>query len=142
MEPKPKQSEKPADLSKLESAQDLAVQRFGQAEGLAIVQKSTLELSKFYASRFELDGDDPEVMLITTALAFARHKEFMLIREIEHDLYNRVLTSDQGLSYGQILFNATRTGAHKEVHREIDRLHSRASSYMKELRELARETKR
>jgi len=143
VEPKQHQSESSPDpaLSKLDSAEDLAVQRFGSDEGLAIVSKNTLELSSFYAQRYELDADDPEVMLVSTALAFARHKEFMLIKEIEHDLYSRVITNDQGLTYGQILFNTTRTGAYREVHREIDRLHSRAHGYLRELRELAREAK-
>jgi len=142
VEPKQKQSEKAAELSKLASAEDLALQRFGSVEGLAIVSKNTLELSRFYADRFNLDPEDPEVMLICTALAFARHKEFTLLQEIEHDLFNRVITSEQGHTYGQILFNTTRTGAFKEVHREIDRLHGRSASYMRELRDLARESRR
>lgn len=128
-----------ADLNKLDSIEDMAVARFGSVEGLAIVQKTTLELAKFYSERYELDPSDPEVMLNSTALAFARHKEFTLLREIECDLFERVTTNPDGASYGQILFNVTRTGAYRDVYREVDRLHSRATAYLKELRELARE---
>lgn len=142
MQPKPKQSEQSEpEFSRLQTIEEMAVQRFGSTEGLAIVQKTTLELSRFYAERYKLDPSDPEVMLNTTALAFARHKEFMLLREVECDLFHRVTTSTDGLSYGQILFNVTRTGAYRDVYREIDRLHSRGGTYLKELRELAKEAR-
>mgnify|MGYP006928226257 CR=1 FL=1 len=131
-----------APLEKLESVEDMAVARFGSIEGLAIVQKTTLDLAKFYAQRYKLDADDPEVMLNTTALAFARHKEFTLLREIEYDLFKRVATSVDSANYGQVLFNVTRTGAYRDVYREVDRLHSRASNYLKELRELTKEARR
>ena len=134
------QSESP-EFNRLESIEDMAMARFGSVEGLAIVQKTTLDLARFYAERYSLDANDPEVMLNTTALAFARHKEFCLLREVECDLFKRVASSPEGLSYGQVLFNVTRTGAYRDVYREIDRLHSRASTYLKELRELAREKK-
>lgn len=140
MQAKPRQSEtsKP-EFNRLESIEEMAVQRFGSVEGLAIVQKTTLELSHFYAERYGLNSADPEVTLTTTALAFARHKEFTLLREVECDLFHRVTTSPDGQSYGQVLFNVTRTGAYRDVYREIDRLHGRAAVYLKELRELARE---
>lgn len=141
METAPKLDNKP-EFNRLQSAEDLAIQRFGPTEGLAIVQKTTLELSQYYAERYELDPKDPEVTLNATALAFARHKEFTLLREVERDLYNRVVTSDQDLSYGEVLFNVTRTGAYRDVYREIDRLHGRGATYLKELRELAAEQRR
>lgn len=128
-------------LEKLDSIEDMAVARFGSIEGLALVQKTTLELAKFYAEQFELDASDPEVMLNTTALAFARHKEFTLLREIEIDLFERVTTNPDGATYGQVLFNTTRTGAYRDVYREIDRLHARAAGYLKELRELSRDAR-
>jgi hypothetical protein len=128
-------------LEKLDSIEDMAVARFGSIEGLAIVKNTTLELAQFYAERFKLDATDPEVMLNTTALAFARHKEFCLLREIECDLFERVTTNPNGHSYGQVLFNTTRTGAYRDVYREVDRLHSRASGYLKELRELAKDAR-
>lgn len=106
---------------------------------LAIVQKTTLELSAYYATKYGLDSADPEVTLTTTALAFARHKEFTLLREVEYDLFNRVVVNTENQSYGQVLFNATRTGAYRDVYREIDRLHGRAATYLKELRTLASE---
>jgi hypothetical protein len=127
------------EFNRLESVEEMAVQRFGSVEGLAIVQKTTLELSSFYAERYGLDINDPDVTLNTAALAFARHKEFTLLREVERDLFNRVVVSPEGLSYGQILFNVTRTGAYRDVYREIDRLHGRGANYLKELRELAKE---
>lgn len=126
-------------FNRLESVEEMAAQRFGSVEGLAIVQKTTLELSRFYADRYSLDSTDPEVTLNATALAFARHKEFTLLREVECDLFNRVVTADKTLTYGQALFNATRVGAYRDVYREIDRLHGRAATYLKELRELAKE---
>ena len=132
------QGEKP-ELNKLETIEEMAVQRFGSVEGLAIVQKTTLELSAFYAERYGLDPKDPDVTLNTAALAFARHKEFTLLREVECDLFHRVTTSTDGLSYGQILFNVTRTGAYRDIYREIDRLHGRSATYLKELRELSNE---
>jgi hypothetical protein len=139
MEPKPNQSDSKGEFNRLESAEDLTIQRFGPVEGLAIVHKTTLELSAFYAERYDLDPADPEVSLSATALAFARHKEFMLLREVERDLFKRVVSSPDGQSYGQVLFNATRTGAYRDIYREVDRLHGRGSTYLKELRELARE---
>ena len=141
MQPKQTQSEqsdKP-EFNRLQSVEDMAVQRFGSIEGLAIVQRTTLELAHFYAERFGLDAADPEVTLNTTALAFARHKEFTLLREVEYDLFHRVTVATESLSYGQVLFNAARTGAYRDVYREIDRLHGRAAVYLKELRELVKE---
>jgi hypothetical protein len=129
------------NFEKLESIEDMAVARFGSVEGLALVQKTTLDLAKFYAEQFELDPTDPEVMLNTTALAFARHKEFTLLREIEIDLFERVTTNPDGATYGQVLFNTTRTGAYRDVYREVDRLHARAAGYLKELRELSRDAR-
>ena len=141
MQPKPEQSEQKAEFNRLETIEEMAVSRFGSIEGLAIVQKTTLELARFYAERYKLDPNDPETMLNATALAFARHKEFTLLREIECDLFERVTTNPDGASYGQVLFNVTRTGAYRDVYREVDRLHSRASTYLKEPRELAKEQK-
>lgn len=141
MQPKPEQSEQKTEFNRLETIEEMAVSRFGSIEGLAIVQKTTLELARFYAERYKLDPNDPETMLNATALAFARHKEFTLLREIECDLFERVTTNPNGASYGQVLFNVTRTGAYRDVYREVDRLHSRASTYLKELRELAKEQK-
>lgn len=141
MQPKPEQSEQKAEFNRLKTIEEMAVSRFGSIEGLAIVQKTTLELARFYAERYKLDPNDPETMLNATALAFARHKEFTLLREIECDLFERVTTNPNGASYGQVLFNVTRTGAYRDVYREVDRLHSRASTYLKELRELAKEQK-
>ena len=139
MQPKPEQSEPKTEFNRLETIEEMAVSRFGSVEGLAIVQKTTLELASFYAERYKLDAADPEVTLNCTALAFARHKEFTLLREVECDLFHRVSVNPDGHSYGQVLFNVTRTGAYRDVYREIDRLHSRASTYLKELRELAKE---
>jgi hypothetical protein len=138
MQPNETQITKP-EFNRLQSVSDMAVKRFGQTEGLAIVNQTTLELSKFYAERYELDATDPEVTLNTTALAFARHKEFTLLREIEVDLYKRVAASAEQASYGEVLFGVTKTGAYRDVYREVDRLHGRAATYLKELRELARE---
>jgi len=139
MLPSAAKKKQPPELSRLQSVADMAVERFGQSEGLAIVTKTTIELSQFYAKKYALDVADPEVTLHTTALAFARHKEFTLLREIEYDLFKRVAGSADQTTYGQVLFNATRTGAYRDVYREVDRLHGRASNYLKELRELARE---
>jgi len=130
-----------ANLQKLETIEDMAVARFGKIEGLAIVHKNTLELAQFYADKLGLDASDPEVTLNASALAFARHKEFTLMREIEIDLFRRVATSEDNLSYGEVLFNVTKTGAYRDVYREIDRLHSRGSVYLKELRDMQRKSK-
>jgi hypothetical protein len=135
--PKLNEQKESVQMERLSSAEELATARFGSVEGLAIVYDTTLELANFYAKRYELDASDPEVTLNATALAFARHKEFMLLRQVERDLYNRILTSHEKTDYGEVLFNATRAGLYKEVYREIDRLHSRAALYLKELRELA-----
>ena len=129
-------------FTRLDSAEDMAVARFGKDEGLAIVCKTTLELAQFYAERYGLDPLDPEVSLTASALAFTRHKEFVLLRELERDLFNRVLASSSGQTYGEVFFSATKTGAFKEVNREIDRLHHRGSAYLRELKELSREAKR
>ena len=126
-------------LNRLVTPEELAKQRFGDTEGLAIVRKSTMELARHYADRFELDLNDPEVILITSALAFTRHKEFTLLIEVERDLFIRVTECPEGKSYGEVLFSITKTGAYKDIHREIDRLHNRSRQYIKELKELAKE---
>ena len=138
MQPMSKPSEKP-ELKALPTIAELAEARFGKVEGMAIVEQTTLQLAAHYAKRFALCVDDPEVSLIASALAFTRHKEFTLLVEIERDLYGRMTTSPRGESYGQVLFNVTRTGAYREIHKEIDRLHIRAGRYIEELRILARE---
>lgn len=135
-----KQESKRVELSRLPTVEELARDRFGDVEGLAIIQKTTLELAKHYAARFDLVSSDPEVSVIAAALAFARHKEFILLLELERDLFTRVATSPEGATYGETLFNVTRTGAYKEIHRELDRLHMRAGKYLDELRGLAAET--
>ena len=58
--------------------------------------------------------------------------------ELERDLHTRVSSNPDNAEYGQVLFQSVRTGAHKEIHRELDRLHSRASVYLKELKELGK----
>ena len=67
------ESSRPPSLSRLPSVEELARDRFGDVEGLAIVQKTTLELAKHYSERFDLDSHDPEVTLVASALAFAKH---------------------------------------------------------------------
>jgi len=135
-----KQETKQVALNRLPTVEELARDRFGDVEGLAIIQQTTLELAKHYATRFGLTPDDPEVSVIASALAFARHKELILLLELERDLFTRVATSPEGATYGETLFNVTRTGAYKEIHRELDRLHVRAGKYLDELRGLAAET--
>jgi len=119
----------------------MAVERFGPVEGLAVVQKTTLALAEYYADKFNLDISDPEVSLITAALAFTRHKQLILFSEIEQDIFRRVVSSPDGEGYGRTLFRLTKAGAHKEVHREVDRLHARARSYSKELQQLAKDAR-
>jgi len=125
-------------MSSVPSPDELARQRFGETDGLAIVRQTTLELAAHYAARFDLPVEDPEVSLITAALAFSRHKEFTLLVELERDLHERVSVSADE-TYGQVLFNVTRTGAYQAIHRELDRLHSKGGQYLKELGKLARE---
>ena len=124
------------------TTEDLAKERFGDIEGLAIVTQTTLELSAYYAEKFKLDKLDPEVSIISSALAFTRHKELLLLIEIERELFDRVSSSPDGASYGQVLFKSTKNGAFKDVYREVDRLHSRAKSYISELGELRKESQR
>ena len=126
----------------LPTTEDLAKERFGDIEGLAIVTQTTLELASYYAEKFKLDKLDPEVSIISSALAFTRHKELLLLIEIERELFDRVSSSPDGASYGQVLFKSTKNGAFKDVYREVDRLHSRAKSYISELRELRKESQR
>lgn len=135
--PQPKPQPTPR-LKKLDTPEDLATARFGRTDGLAIVQQTTLELAEHYAKRFDLDVADSEVCLITSALAFTRHKEFLLFVECERDLQRRVLEHPTA-EYGEVLFSLTRTGAHNDIHKEIDRLHLRANKYIKELKVLQRE---
>lgn len=125
------------EMSAVPSPEELAQARFGNTDGLAIVTQTTLELAAHYASRFKLPTDDPEVSLITAALAFSRHKEFTLLVELERDLHSRVSLSLEDETYGQVLFNVTRTGAYKEIHKELDRLHSKGGQYLRELTNLA-----
>ena len=137
-QPQPKVDSK---LQKLDTPEELAQARFGKVDGLAIVKQSTLQLAEHYANRFDLDPTDSEVCLITSALAFTRHKEFLLFLECERDLQRRVLEHPTA-EYGEILFNLTKTGAHVDIHKEIDRLHLRANKYIKELKLLQKEKRR
>ena len=134
-EPAP-QKTKPA-FARLKNSEDLAAERFGRSDGLAIVTQTTLELAGHYAKRYGLDPTDPDVSVLTAALAFSRHKEFMLLQELERDLHERVLMSADEGSYAEALFQAARTGAHSAVHKEMDRLHTRCKLYHKELSDLA-----
>ena len=133
---RPAKKKEAAEFKRLDSVEDMARARFGDTEGLAIVRETTLGLAKHYAGRFELDEKDPEVSLITSALAFTRHKEFILFVEVERELHARVSSHPENAGYGQVLFQTVRTGAFKEIYRELDRLHSRAASYIKELKEM------
>ena len=123
-------------MERLLSPEDLAREKFGPTEGLAVVHKTTLDLAAHYANEFKLDPKDPEVTVLSVALAFARHKEFLLMQELARDLYERVLSA-QGMSYGEALFRTAKSHAYRAVNDEISRLHSRASSYRKELKSLA-----
>jgi len=120
----------------------MAVERFGKVEGLAIIRLNTLKLAEHYAERYQLDMADPEVAVIASALAFTRHKQLILLSEVEEDLFRRSLGSADAQDYGRTLFKVTQAGTHREIHREIDRLHSRARAYSKELRYLADDASR
>ena len=140
MQPQPKDNA--PQLRRLSSPEDLATARFGKIEGLAIVRKTTLDLAEHYATKHGLSTDDPDVCIIASALAFTRHKQMILLTELEQDIYRRTLASPEGDDYGRTLFRLTRAGTHKEVHREVDRLHSRARSYSTELRQLGQDAQR
>ena len=124
-------------MKRLAGAEDLARDRFGDTEGLAVVANTTLELASHYAKQYGLEMSDPDVQVLASALAFARHKEFLLLQEMERDIQRRVLSSGESTSYGEVLFRTAKTGAYAEVNREITRLHSRAESFHRELRALA-----
>ena len=126
-------------VKRLESVEEMARARFGDTDGLAIVRETTLGLAEYYADRFSLEMTDPEVSLIASALAFTRHKEFVLYVEVERELHARVSNHPDNIGYGQVLFQSVRTGAFKEINRELDRLHSRAAVYTKELKELGKD---
>ena len=133
--PNPAPNEPKPSLTRLKNSEDLAAERFGKVDGLAIVQKTTLELAGYYANKYNLDSADPDVSVLTAALAFSRHKEFMLLQQLERDLHERVLMSSDDESYAEALFQAARTGAHSTVHKELDRLHARCKAYHKELKD-------
>ncbi len=128
---------KDPEMTRLRSTEELATDRFGSVEGLAVVTKSTMELAQHYIKKYKLDIQDPDAGVIAAALAFARHKEFTLLRQLENDLHERVLTT--GISYGEALYRTASTGAHDRVHREIDRLHARCNQYLNQLSKLREE---
>ncbi len=138
MEPQP-QPETP-NLTRLASARDLARERFGESESLAVVRKTTLDLAKHYADKYGLDQRDPEVTVITVALAQCRHKEFLLMQELERELHERVLTASENMTYSEALFRVTKSGGHTAVHKELTRLHGRAKTYHDELGALSDES--
>ena len=129
-QPAPKKEQQ---LSRLASAEDLARDRFGNAEALAIVRKTTLDLARHYAESYNLDPADPEVSVLSAALAFARHKEFLLMLELERDMNKRVLGAAARVDYGEVLFRTAKSGTYKEVNRELSRLHARAKTFHEEL---------
>jgi len=135
--PQPAPEESKPNFARLKNSKDLAIERFGRSDGLAIVKQTTLELAAHYATKYGLDSADPDVSVLTAALAFSRHKEFMLLQELERDLHERVLMSAEDETYAEALFQAARTGAHSSVHKEMDRLHARCKLYHKELKEIA-----
>jgi len=135
--PEKKPTQRRGPVERLKSSEDLAAARFGAFDGLAVVEKTTMELAHHYSDKFALDPNDPDVAVITAALAFARHKEFMLLRQIEKDLHNKVLSTD--MDYGEILFRTATTGTHNFVHKELDRLHARCDMYLTQLRLMSAE---
>jgi len=134
-QPAPKKEQQ---LNRLASAEDMARDRFGNAEALAIVHKTTLDLAKHYAESYGLEPGDPEVSVLSAALAFARHKEFLLMQELERDMNKRVLSASERTDYGEVLFRTAKSGTYKEVNRELARLHARASVFHDELAALAK----
>ncbi len=128
-----KPSESSTELHAIITPEAMALARFGPTDGLAIVQQTTLALGRHYADRYGLDMDDPEVMIVSVALATARHREFLLMRTLERALFERVVTDPEGRDYEAILLNSVQTGAFTPVNREIDRLHTRCGNYLAEL---------
>ena len=131
--PKPERQ----NLDRLSSPADMAESRFGKTEGLAVVHKTTLELAAHYADSYALESNDPDVTVLTAGLAFARHKEFLLMQQIEKDLCERVMNTN--LDYAEALFKVTKSSAHRAIYSEITRLHSRAEQFHKELKVLSAE---
>ena len=134
-QPAPKKEQQ---LNRLASAEDMARDRFGNAEALAIVHKTTLDLAKHYAESYGLEPGDPEVSVLSAALAFARHKEFLLMQELERDMNKRVLSASERTDYGEVLFRTAKSGTYKEINRELARLHARAGVFHDELAALAK----
>ena len=141
MSPQPKHTPEPdlspSGLRRLATAADMAREHFGNAESLAVVQKTTLELAQHYADTYNIDMADPEVTVISVALAQTRHKEFLLMQELERELHDKVLAASQHMTYGEALFRAAKSGSHDSIHRELTRLHGRAKIYHEELATIA-----
>jgi len=125
-------------LVRLKTGADIAAERFGSVEGLAVVEKTTLALADHFIDQYGLSKGDPDVQVIATALAHARHKEFLLLQEVEKRIHERALSS--GLDYGEVLFNLTKADQFREVYREMDRLHGRCLAYHAELGKAARKS--
>jgi hypothetical protein len=115
----------------------LAVERFGNDEGLILVHGTKLALAEHYAEQLGLDFTCPDVVTSCTLKAWSRFREFALIKSSEENLYR--YAEDNGLDYGQALYEVTLQGSQQGVLREITRLHSQAKALTKELRLLKRD---
>lgn len=126
-------------LRPVPTAAELAEVRFGKSEGLATVHKNRVELAQFFAASKGLDFEDPDVQVICLAKAVVRHKELILLKQVERDLEERAQV--RGVPYEETVFATAIAGSHDRVQKELDRLHSRAKAYDRELDTLAKRSK-
>jgi len=119
---------------KLKGSKELAEEHFGAVEGLLIAEAKKLELAKYYADKYELDFNDPDVVATATLKAWTRFREFALIKASEKKIHDEVVRS--GLDYDEVLFASVQGEKQKRVILEIRRLHEQGRSLDSDLRDL------
>lgn len=110
----------------------LAVERFGNDEGLILVHGTKLALAEHYANALGLPFDCPDVITTCTLKAWSRFREFALIKSTEEAVYRHA--SKGGLTYEEALYEITLQGTQMVALREISRLHGQVKGLNRELK--------
>jgi hypothetical protein len=127
---------KESTLKSLPSASSLAVEHFGDVEGLMLVESQKVDLAKFYAESHGLDMNDPDVTATAMLKAWTRFREFSLIQAAEKKIYKEMVSS--GEDYGDVLYRVVSSDSQKRISFEIRRLHDQARALERDLVSLAK----
>jgi hypothetical protein len=121
-------------MVKLPTPAELAAEKLGPQEGLLVLERNTRALAEYYLARYGLTEPNPDTQTTAMLAAIVRRNEHLLLTNIEEDLHRMVL-DDQAGDAGEALMKVTMNGKHKELNRELKRLHLWARDLLDELEE-------